>query len=442
MYRKRVVERTGGYRERCTTAEDADFWCRMSSFGATAHRVSNMPTLIYRNRADSMSRVHAEPDWTIWYPWARKRSLTPFGTVGKPNNELSWPVKTYDQPLVSIIIPCGPSHERLVVDACDSVMAQTDDRWECIVVDDTPECTVDLSGLPWVRVIKSPKPQCGPAVSRNVGLHAARGEMVAFLDADDYLMPNYLEQTIQAYQEHGGYVYTDWFQVGKDGQNEVKQAPDFDVMELLYKGLQWTITGLFSRSDLLEVGGFDTKTPHGWEDWDLYFHLATKQICGTHLASPLFVYRYWSGERREDGYAQKDKNAATMRRKWKEYTDNEGEKLMPCAGCGRGGGARATASQTPTMRQITNEQVSISKAAEGGMIAMLYTGPIGKRRVVGPKTGQIYRVGGDDGHRRFMAWVDDAEIMRTYPNMAIAHNGNQPVEAVPEPVVVRQGERA
>ena len=49
MYRKRAWQRVGGYRRRCRTAEDADFWCRMTSFGAHAKKVTYAVCLVYRN---------------------------------------------------------------------------------------------------------------------------------------------------------------------------------------------------------------------------------------------------------------------------------------------------------------------------------------------------------------------------------------------------------
>ncbi|MDP2663428.1 MAG: glycosyltransferase, partial [Dehalococcoidia bacterium] len=161
MYRRQVWQRTGGYRARCQTAEDADFWCRASSFGFRPYRATDYPCLIKRERGDSMGHTEAEPDWTAWYPWSRSKALAPWGCAGEPTKDLSWPVQLYDAPKVSIIIPVGPGHEEHVKVALDSVQAQTEPGWECIVVNDTGQ-PLDLDGWPWARVLNSPAPGSGP----------------------------------------------------------------------------------------------------------------------------------------------------------------------------------------------------------------------------------------------------------------------------------------
>ena len=102
MYRRWVWERTGGYRRRWRTAEDAEFWARAMSYGAQPAHVTDLPTLLYTNRAGSMSHTEQEQDWTRWLTWSRHPHLTPFGAGG------SKPVFSYDPPHVSVIIPVGP----------------------------------------------------------------------------------------------------------------------------------------------------------------------------------------------------------------------------------------------------------------------------------------------------------------------------------------------
>jgi len=67
MYRRELFERTGGYRTRFKTAEDADYWTRAVSIGFVPKKVTSAVTLIYINRADSVSRTNKEADWKEWY---------------------------------------------------------------------------------------------------------------------------------------------------------------------------------------------------------------------------------------------------------------------------------------------------------------------------------------------------------------------------------------
>src|SRR5687768_10535344 len=88
--------------------------------------------------------------------------------------------------LVSAIIPVH-NYARLVGRAIESVLAQSYQPVECIVVDDgstddTPRVLARYGDR--IRVIRKEKQ--GPAIARNVGIRAARGEYIALLDSDDY----------------------------------------------------------------------------------------------------------------------------------------------------------------------------------------------------------------------------------------------------------------
>ena len=132
MFRRRVWELTGGYRRRWRTAEDADFWTRAVSYGFRPQMVTEADTLVYRNRAESMSRVEEKPNWTSWYPWAHD-GVAPAAVLLEPQV----PVPSFEPVLISVVIPVGPGHEELVVDAVDSVDSQMFRLWECIVVNDS-----------------------------------------------------------------------------------------------------------------------------------------------------------------------------------------------------------------------------------------------------------------------------------------------------------------
>jgi glycosyltransferase involved in cell wall biosynthesis len=103
-------------------------------------------------------------------------------------------------PRFSVIIPChngGPNSLR----ALHSVFHQSLKPYETIVVDDgsTDDGIDQIRALyPWV-VVHS-QPQSGAAVARNVGSSLARGDWIAYLDADDVWSPNHLEALAEAAQ--------------------------------------------------------------------------------------------------------------------------------------------------------------------------------------------------------------------------------------------------
>jgi glycosyltransferase involved in cell wall biosynthesis len=88
-------------------------------------------------------------------------------------------------PLVSVIVPTYGRAE-LLDEAIASVVAQTVQDWECVVVDDAGPEPVSLAAPvdPRVRIVRREQ-NGGPAAARNTGLREARGTFVAFLDDDD-----------------------------------------------------------------------------------------------------------------------------------------------------------------------------------------------------------------------------------------------------------------
>ncbi len=109
-----------------------------------------------------------------------------------------------ETPLISVIVPAYNA-EKWIEDCCRSVFSQTYPNWELIVVDDgssdeTLQCAGAVSrGMDNVRLIHTENH--GVCHARNTGLEAAQGEYIAFLDADDMLVPNCLEFLYQRLTE-------------------------------------------------------------------------------------------------------------------------------------------------------------------------------------------------------------------------------------------------
>ena len=97
--------------------------------------------------------------------------------------------------LVSVIIPCYNS-ERYIVQSIESVIMQTFQQWEMIIVDD---CSTDNSADIIkkyeakdfrIRYLKTNEPSGSPSIPRNIGIREARGRYIAFLDSDDIWLPS------------------------------------------------------------------------------------------------------------------------------------------------------------------------------------------------------------------------------------------------------------
>ncbi len=407
MYRREAWERSGGYRRRCRTGEDAENWTRLASLGFVPSKVTSRPTLIYRQVPNSMSRREAEWDWTAWFPWSRRMALVPFGVHEKPpsniNAGISWPVSSYEPVHVAVVIPVGPGHQELLIDALDSVEAQTYRRWECIVVNDTGH---DLN-IPhsWAKVIEGDRNErMGPARARNLAIEASIAPVFVPLDADDYLQPEALERMLAVYEEHGGVVYSQWHD-DKGDVIEVYDPPDYDAQLLVSKGAIHAVTAMYPKAAWREVGGFDEEMSH-WEDWDFQLKMASIGVCGSKIPLPLFTYRKTTGQRREANMAAFDQGRNAILRKWSQVWDGR-ETLMACSGCPGGGGQRYPSP--PRMAQANGGGGRLAEMQpREGYVVMKYNGLSTSTRVYrGPKTATNYRFGNNPVHRMSYVYQED-----------------------------------
>ena len=106
-------------------------------------------------------------------------------------------------PRVSVIIPAHNAAPFLE-ETLASVEAQSYDDWEVVVCDDgSTDGTWELleAAGPRVRRVRRDEPG-GPAAARNRALAEANGEFAVFLDADDLLLPNYLESQLRCHAAH------------------------------------------------------------------------------------------------------------------------------------------------------------------------------------------------------------------------------------------------
>lgn len=200
-------------------------------------------------------------------------------------------------PSISVVIPAYNS-ERTIGDTVQSVLAQTFTDFEIIVINDgsqdgTLEC---LGAIADSRLNVFSYENSGVAISRNRGIEKAKGEYVAFLDADDLWVPEKLTEQYQALQESpAASVAYSWTNYIDDSGDFLRPGmrPSFqgDVYRhlLVSNFLECGSNLLVRRSALQKVGGFDAELPPS-EDWEMWLRLA-KRYDFALVESPQILYR-------------------------------------------------------------------------------------------------------------------------------------------------------
>lgn len=199
-------------------------------------------------------------------------------------------------PRVSIVVPTRNRAEELV-GALDSVRAQSADAWECIVVDDgSGDATGDVvaravAGDARFRGLRR-EPGGSIAAARNLGLGAAIGEFVAFLDDDDRWLPEKLARQVEILdaQPDAAFVCGRVERFGDSGgiwpERPVPVRPT--LRALLASNFVPVSTVLARRTAVEQSGGFDESLRVA-EDYDLWIRVA---IRSPFLAESDVVARY------------------------------------------------------------------------------------------------------------------------------------------------------
>jgi glycosyltransferase involved in cell wall biosynthesis len=188
--------------------------------------------------------------------------------------------------LVSVIIPTY-NRAGMIGRAIDSVLRQTFERYEIIVIDDgsmDDTQRVVEQGYPQVQFIR--KENGGASSARNRGLVVAKGELVAFLDADDVWFEDKLEKQValMTSDENVPLCFTDWRPV-RDGKvlhesgirsgRGFRPGGDYAYHDMI-NGFNVLPSCTMVRKELLFKYGLFNETLSLCEDWDLFLKISTE----------------------------------------------------------------------------------------------------------------------------------------------------------------------
>lgn len=195
--------------------------------------------------------------------------------------------------MVSVVIPFYNQAD-YVLEAVRSVFAQTYKDFEIIIVDDASQ-----EPLPWqinqyanspnkkIRIVRNLMNR-GIGAARNVGIANATGDFVLPLDADDCILPTFLERVVPEMIEGVGVVGT-WLYTEPDSESQQlghtwqmlgpadSSYPIFaPTREQILQGNSLPICSLIRKEALKEVGCYPQYFYKGFEDWYLWASIVCK----------------------------------------------------------------------------------------------------------------------------------------------------------------------
>jgi glycosyltransferase involved in cell wall biosynthesis len=202
------------------------------------------------------------------------------------DNIISYNMTPTKLPIVTVIIPTYNTAS-FIAETLDSVFAQTFRDFEVIVINDGSPDTDELERViaPYRKqIVYLEQENRGPAGARNAGIRLARGKYIAFLDADDGWLPDYLAEQMKLFEEASylDAVYCDAQHIGDPnlvGKTYMQTCPSAGrvTLDALIGKDCHVITSctVALRQAVVDAGLFDERLDlRGCEDFDLWLRIA------------------------------------------------------------------------------------------------------------------------------------------------------------------------
>ena len=197
------------------------------------------------------------------------------------------------QPLISVIIP-SYNRSELIKETLDSVHSQSYQNWECIIVDDGSTdgsqeiITRYVMKDELFRFFQRNREPKGAPTCRNIGIEKSEGDYFIFLDSDDLLADNCLENRIKNvylntnydFWVFGTYVFYDKPGDSSDNWNLLHKDNDDLFRFILYDNPWGTGGPLWKKQTVQILKGYD-ESAYCWQDWEF------------HIRAIVNNFRYW-----------------------------------------------------------------------------------------------------------------------------------------------------
>ena len=242
----------------------------------------------------------------------------------------------HSNPLVSAIITTHNREPGMVLRAVNSVLNQTYQNIELIVVDDSSpsftrrtEVEQSVRGISdGILYLKHEFCQ-GACAARNSGLSHAKGDYVGFLDDDDEWLPSKIEEQLKGFiDDNIALVYNPMIILDeKINRTYISRSRGESgyVFETLIKSnyIGSTSNPLIKKECIESVGTFDVQM-ESYQDYDLYLRLALKYLI-QYIDEPLIKYHIHSGKRISTDAEKKIEGGEQLILKYEEYINKDND---------------------------------------------------------------------------------------------------------------------
>jgi glycosyltransferase involved in cell wall biosynthesis len=204
-------------------------------------------------------------------------------------------------PVISVVIPAF-NRERTIERAVESVLAQSFQDFEIIVVDDastdaTVRVTAGLSQRdPRITLIRQPQNR-GAQAARNAGILRAQGEWIAFLDSDDMLIEDSLSLRLEAAKrDNVSVVHSDCIEMRDDGEKVkgIRPLAGWVWADILSAATTLFPAILVRKTALQQIGLLD-ESILAYQEWDTSIRLA-RHFAFAFARKPSFYYDCRGGD--------------------------------------------------------------------------------------------------------------------------------------------------
>ena len=232
-------------------------------------------------------------------------------------------------PTVSVIIHTF-NNEKFIAETIESVLKQTYNDYEIIVVDDGSEDGTRDVLLPYMQDIRYHyKENGGIASAKNAGISLSSAEFIAFLDHDDLWVPDKLKIQMEHFNNNPqvGLVYAKYtsFRDGKELRTKPEKGySGWIFKELLSKSFIQTSTVVVKRECLNAVGPYDESFTLG-DEYDMFLRVAKRFQCGF-VDKELTRYRVHETNASKNDFLFGKENLDVFKKIYNNFTDLDGKE--------------------------------------------------------------------------------------------------------------------